>query len=269
MILQIIFSLLVVGLLGLMFGVGLSYAARRLKVEKDQRLQEMEDILPGINCGACGYAGCSGYAEYLINEDEPDLEKCSPGGPEVLSAIGDYLGVEVSGNGEKLVAYVHCQGTKDKAKESYNYQGLDDCNAMNIYFGGEKQCKHGCHGSGSCIKVCPVDCISKESNGLVVVDREKCIGCGKCVDVCPTGVIKMIPYSADYAVACNSTDKGVLVKNYCSVGCIGCKICDRQSPDGGYVIDNFLAAIDYAKGGERGKGAEKCPVKCIASLEKK
>ncbi len=133
-------------------------------------------------------------------------------------------------------------------------------------FQGEKVCKYGCLGYGSCIDVCPVDAIDYDEEGLVWVDKDKCIACGKCIDVCPTGVIKMIPYSADYIVACNSNDKGAVARKACKVGCIGCKMCDKQSPEGGYVIENFLASIDYSKDGDRAAGAEKCPAKCIKKL---
>ena len=125
----------------------------------------------------------------------------------------------------------------------------------------------GCLGKESCIRVCPVDAIGHDESGLVWVDKDKCISCGKCIDVCPTGVMKFIPYNADYLIGCNSTDKGPVVKKYCSVGCIGCKICEKKTPEGGFVVEDFLARIDYGSTGaqaeQREAAAEACPTKCI------
>ena len=76
----------------------------------------------------------------------------------------------------------------------------------------------------------------------------------------------MIPYSATHVVDCNSHDKGPAVKKACKVGCIGCKMCEKKSPEGGFVVDNFLASIDYSKTGERDTACASCPSKCIVDL---
>ena len=176
------------------------------------------------------------------------------------------ISIEVSE--EKKVAQVHCRGGRKRTKLQFEYDGIEDCNALFILYHGDKECKYGCLGKGSCIDVCPVDAIDYDEEGLVWVDRETCISCGKCIDVCPTGVMKWIPYDADYMVACNSTDKGGAVKKYCEVGCIGCKICEKKSPEGVYVVENFLSKIDYSKEGDRSAGAAACPTNCIIRLDK-
>jgi ferredoxin len=168
-----------------------------------------------------------------------------------------------AGSDVRMVAQVHCRGSRETSSYLYEYHGVKDCNAAYMLFEGDKECKYGCLGYGSCMKVCPTDAIYYDKEGLVRVDRDKCIGCEKCVDVCPTGVMKMIPYDADFIVACNSTDKPAVVRKYCKVGCIGCKICEKKSPEGGYKVENFLATIDYTQKGDRSAGAEACPVKCI------
>ena len=173
------------------------------------------------------------------------------------------MGQEVEISGEKLVAQVHCRGGEGTAEYAFDYEGVTDCNAAVLLYGGAKKCPHGCLGLGSCIKVCPVDAIDYEENGLVWVDRDLCISCGNCVDICPTGVMKMIPYEANVIVACNSTDKGGVVRKYCKVGCIGCNRCVKSSPDGGFVVEDFLAHVDYSQGGERDSAVEACPTKCI------
>ncbi len=264
MIIKILFSFISVTLIGGALGIGLAVAARILAVKKDERVGSVEDILPGANCGACGYPGCSGYAEGIVNEGA-DITLCSPGGPEVLAKIAEIMGMEADAEGEKMVAQVHCRGNRDTSTYSFNYAGMDDCNAMQSVYQGDKDCKYGCLAGGSCIKVCPVDAIGRDNKNRIWVDKDLCISCEKCVVVCPTGVMQMIPYSADVIVACNSLDKGGKVKKYCSVGCIGCKICEKKSVDGGFVVENFLATINYDQKGDRTGAMDACPAKCIIS----
>ena len=262
-LMKVLWAFLSVGILGALFGIGLFIASRLLAVKKDERVEEAEEALPGLNCGACGYAGCESYAEAIVTEEDIALDLCKPGGPEAAIELGRIMGQEVDVSAEKQVAQVHCRGGEGTAEYDFDYEGIEDCNAAALLYGGAKRCPHGCLGLGSCIKVCPVDAIDYDESGLVWVDRELCIACGKCIDTCPTGVIKMIPYEADVIVACNSTDKGNVVRKYCKVGCIGCARCNKSSPDGGFEVENFLARIDYTKNGERDTAAEKCPTKCI------
>jgi RnfABCDGE-type electron transport complex B subunit len=268
MIITALYAFGIVGFLGILFGTGLAVASRALAVEKDHRIEAVEGVLPGINCGACGFAGCSAYAEGMVKEDA-EISLCSPGGQEVMVQLGKILGKEVDLTKEKMVAQVHCRGNQERSKYKFNYEGVEDCVGAHLLFGGDKECPFGCLGLGSCIKICPVDAITYDQDGCVWVDKDICISCGKCVDICPTGVIKMIPYSADKIVACNSTDKGAKTKKYCTVGCIGCKLCEKKSPEGGFQVSSFLATIDYTQKGERGEAAQACPPKCIIAADKK
>ncbi|MFP3958880.1 MAG: RnfABCDGE type electron transport complex subunit B [Spirochaetaceae bacterium] len=267
MAVTILYALLVVGLLGALFGVGLAFASGALAVKKDERVEAVEEALPGLNCGACGYAGCSAYADAVVNGGEV-LTLCGPGGPEAVQAIARIMGQEVDLSVEKMVAQVHCRGGKDVTTYEFEYQGMQDCNALHILYGGNMVCKQGCLGLGSCIRVCPVDAIDYDEDGKVWVDKDVCISCGKCIDICPTGVMRWVPYSADYIVACNNTDIGKNVRKYCKVGCIACKLCEKKSPEGGYVVENNLSRIDYSHTGDRSAGAEKCPTKCIIRVGK-
>ncbi len=262
MAMTILSALLVVGILGALFGIGLAFASGALAVKKDERVEAVEEALPGLNCGACGYAGCSAYAEAIVNQGEK-LTLCGPGGGDATAAIARIMGKEIDHSGEKMVAQVHCRGGRDVSSYEFNYQGMEDCTALHLLYGGDKVCKEGCLGLGSCIRVCPVDAIDYDEEGKVWVDKHACISCGKCIEICPTGVIKWVPYSADYIVACNNTDTGKNVRKYCSVGCIACKLCEKKSPEGGYVVEENLSRIDYSRSGDRSAGAEKCPPKCI------
>jgi len=267
----ILYATLSVFVLAGIFGIGLAVASVKLAVKKDQRVEDLENILPGINCGACGYAGCSSYAKAMAEDEKEAVEinLCSPGGPETLKKLGEYLGRAVDETAEKMVAFVFCRGNKSNAQYDFEYNGIDDCNAAYIAFGGDKTCKFGCLGRGSCINVCPADAIFRDEKGNILIDKYKCISCEKCVTICPTGVIKMIPESADVVVACSSTDKGALVRKYCKAGCIGCRICEKQSPEGGFTVENFLASIDYSAEGSREAAAVKCPAKCIVDSDVK
>jgi Na+-translocating ferredoxin:NAD+ oxidoreductase RNF subunit RnfB len=261
-VLKVLFSFLSLAVLGGLLGVGLALAAKFFGVKKDERAELVEKALPGANCGACGYAGCANYAEAIVKDNVP-LDRCIPGGGKVAREVGRIMGKEVNASDEKLVAQVHCRGNKKTTATSFAYSGIRDCNALHILYEGDKGCKYGCLGLGSCMKVCPVDAIHYDSAGCVWVDKEACISCRKCVEVCPTGVMKMIPYSGDYLVACNSKDKGAVTKKYCSVGCIGCTLCVKKSPEGGFIVEENLARIDYTARGERVAASQSCPPKCI------
>lgn len=259
--LKIFFAILSVGAIGAGLGAALAYASRRLRVKEDHRVKQLEMILPQYNCGACGYSGCASYANAVVNEGE-GINKCTPGGADLVEAISQLLGVEAS-SVERMVAQVHCRGGHNTAKSHYEYDGIRDCNARYQLYSGDKLCKFGCLGDGSCIKVCPVDAISYDEENLVWVDRDKCVGCEKCVEICPTKVLKMIPYDADYIVACTSQEKGKAVRNKCSVGCIACMICVKKFPDAGFMIEKNLSHVDYEQKGDRAPAADACPVKCI------
>lgn len=261
-LLQILYSLAAVALLGLILGIGLAFASKILAVKRDERVVPIENALPGLNCGTCGYVGCVSYATAIV-EGDVSLDLCKPGGDDAVKNISEIMGVEFTGTGEKKVPQVHCIGGRETSTYVYRYAGIKDCNALFPLYKGNKACKFGCIGEGSCIRVCPVEAIDYNSEGLVWVNKEKCVSCGKCIEVCPTGVMQWVPYTADYIVACNSTDKGAIVRKYCSVGCIACKLCERKAQEGGFKVANFLARIDYSVEGDREPGASACPTHCI------
>lgn len=266
----IILALSATTIIGLGLGLGLAIASKIFKVEKDAKLESLEASLPGINCGSCGYASCASYAEAISNDNESDLTLCKPGGSSTLSSLCSIMGVKMEKPTEKMVAHVHCWGGHNEAKLKYNYQGLEDCTAHASLFGGAKECKYGCLGGGSCLKVCPVDAIKILPRGVASIDKEICIACGKCLDICPSSVIKMIPYDAEWMVACNSKDKPKITKNNCKVGCIGCKICEKKFPESGFKVENFLCTTDYTiKGKDQDGAAKACPMKCIIPIEGK
>jgi Na+-translocating ferredoxin:NAD+ oxidoreductase RNF subunit RnfB len=249
-------------------GFGLAAASRKFKVEKDENVEKLNVLLPGLNCGGCGYAGCESYAVALASGKDKDARKCGPGGPETRAALGRELGLEVSGSTVKQVARLACLGADGVAVKEYQYIGYADCESAKLQFDGDKGCKYGCLGLGSCVKVCPVDAISYTGNGLVAVDEKKCISCELCVAICPTGVMKMVNAESDWFVACNSRDSAKITKSLCSAGCIGCRICERKFPDAGFVVTDNLSVLEYTvlNGEGREAAAAACPPKCIIKV---
>ncbi len=259
---SIIIAFLIVGILGLLLGLGLAVADKKLHVEKDEKLIALEEAMPGANCGGCGFAGCSAYAEAVF-KGEAEAGLCSPGGAALAAKMGEILGISVEAK-ERMVAFVFCRGSKDVTKMDYEYSGIADCNAAAILQGGPIACKEGCLHLGSCISVCPVGAISKNADGDIVVDKEACIGCGKCTAVCPNKVIKLVPYTAEYIVACNNHQNGAQVRKACQVGCIGCRICQMKVEGSPFTVESFLSVNDYHAPQEAAaKAAELCPQKCI------
>jgi len=261
-------AFIVMGLLGLVFGVGLAVASSIFAVKKDPRVDEIDEILPGANCGACGAPGCSGFAEGVVEGKYP-VSACVVGGPEVAKKIAEILGTE-SGEIVPKVAVVRCRGTKENCPDKAIYQGIKDCAAAQFVDNGAKGCTYGCLGLGTCVDACPFDAMYMGEEGLPVVIEDKCTGCGKCTEVCPRNIMELIPRSQKVYIACVSKDFGKDVKQVCKVGCIGCKMCSRDKITPGEIItmDGNLPVIHYDRINHPVKdletAVEKCPSKCFA-----
>ena len=251
---------LVFVVLGVMMGVLLSVAAKAFKVEKDEKAEKITELLPGANCGGCGYAGCSALAE-AIAKGEAKVNSCSVASPEAVGQIAEIMGVEAEAT-EPMCAHITCAGDCNTAKKKFIYSGADDCAAAERLGGGNKVCPNGCIGLGTCVKHCPFEALSVV-DGIARVDEDKCRGCGVCVSSCPKSVIRLIPKSSRVRMNCVSTDGGKAVRAYCDAGCIGCKICEKLCAAGAVKIVNNVAVIDHAKCTGCGACAEKCPRKII------
>lgn len=258
---SIVIAVLVVGLIGLAFGLLLALAAVIFKVDVDERVEKISEVLPGANCGACGYAGCSAYASAVVENDAP-VNACSVGKDKVAELIGAIMG-KVADETIPMTARVLCGGDCEQAKEKYEYYGIADCNAANKLGGGAKACVSGCLGLGSCVSVCQFDAIHIV-DGIAVVDEEKCTACGRCRNICPKNVIQIMPKDTKVYVKCNSHKSGKDVNAVCKVGCIACKICEKNCPFEAISVKDNLAVIDYDKCKFCGVCAEKCPKKAIS-----
>lgn len=230
-------------------------------VKVDKTAQEIRDTLPGVNCGACGYSGCDGYAKALAEKKTTKTNLCVPGGDGVSREIADLLGIEAEDVVEK-VAYVACNGKCGAVERKYEYQGPKSCVAANISYNGDKACIYACLGYGDCVKVCPKEAISIE-DGIAHIDPQKCIGCGICVRECPNHVIKLINDTTRVVVECSNHQKGAITRKACSNGCIACKKCEKTCPHGAIKVIDNLATIDYSICTSCGECVKACPVHCI------
>ncbi len=253
---------LIVSALALLCGVILALAARYLAVPEDPRVAAVTALLPGVNCGACGYAGCANYAQALVGGGI-STSLCAPGGPAVAEAVAEKLGLAVTSS-EKRVALVFCGGGDSKATRRAAYNGIAECGAAAATAGGDKGCTFGCLGYGSCLQICPTRAIRLE-DGIAAVDSARCIACGLCVKKCPRGLIHLVPADARLHVLCSSKAKGPEVKKVCQTGCIGCTICTKTS-GGAVAMNGFLAVRDYSKPiaeADAQTTAAKCPGRCV------
>ncbi len=260
-ILNAIFVLFV---LGAAFGIGLAVASRKLTVESDPRIDEVEGLLPGANCGGCGYPGCRGLAEAIVSGAAP-VTACPV--TKDYTPLAQVMGEESTETARKI-AKVRCAGGHQEAQDRFIYLGVEDCGAAQNLSGGAKACTYGCLGLGTCAKACPFQAITMSANGLPVVNEEKCTGCGICVKTCPRQIITLWPVDKRVTVLCMNTEKGAAVRPVCKVGCIGCRICAKNCPSDAIPIENNLARIDPELCTNCEICVEKCPMKTIKGDKK-
>ena len=254
--------------LAMIFATILAFADKKLRVEEDPLVDEINHLLPGINCGACGFLSCHDFAEHIVT-DGADPMKCRVVAEEHREKICKLAGVEESAVSQ-TVALVHCSAKSENKKFQADYIGVETCSAANLVFGAGMECQYGCMGLGDCVSVCPFDAISIQDS-LAVVDINKCTGCGKCVEACPRGIIDLQDRKYDklFYVACSSHDDLIRVRKICAVGCIGCGICEKLSPEKYFKINEKLSYPDYSKQDkidEVQKLKDKCPTKVIKEL---
>lgn len=261
----ITFTFIFLAGLGAIFGIGLAFAAQKFAVKVDPKVEMVRDVLPGANCGACGFAGCQGYAEAVVTKPEVPPNLCAPGKATVAEAVARITG-KAAAAVEPNFARIMCQGGWSKSIKRFKYEGVHDCRAAVLAGGGDKACMYGCLGYGTCAKVCPFGAITMNEDHLPVVDITKCTGCRKCEQACPKKVIEVLPASRQVLVACHSKDKGPETKKNCSVGCIACGKCVKICPFDAPSITTNLSRIDLNKCKVCGLCVSPCPTGAIVDF---
>jgi len=242
-------------------------ANKRLFVYEDPRIDDVEDLLPRANCGACGSPGCRPFAEGLI-EGTYEPAQCTVNSKETNALIADYLGVDM-GAQVKRVARLACAGGSHVAFIRASYAGMSSCRAAALVSGGGKGCSWGCLGMGDCADVCDFAAISMNKYGLPVVNEDRCTACNDCVEVCPKDLFELHSVNEQLFVACKNLEKGEEAENECEVICTACERCAVDSPEGLVEIRNNLAVIDYSKNDLASRVAiERCPTGAIVWFDK-
>ena len=258
---SILFPIICVGGLALVFGVILGFSAKKFAVESDPKVDKIINVLPGANCGGCGYPGCAVFAERVVN-GEANYRGCPPGGSSAATEIAKQMGVDAAPTSRK-VAFIMCNGTNDNIKRNYIYDGPKSCvSASQLATGGNKTCTYSCIGLESCKNACPFNAI-KMVDSIAIVIEKRCTAFGKCVKVCPMKLIEIVPEKSKVRVLCNSRDKVRLVKENCRAGCFGCNLCQKVCPEDAITVADNIAHIDYSKCTLCMECVNKCPSKAI------
>ena len=253
---DILLPILIVVVIGLLSGVILAVASIVMAVPKDQKTEDIRAMLPGANCGACGFSGCDGYAKALATGDaQPGL--CTVGGSDVANSIAAYLGVSATSM-EPHMSVVHCLGSNDNTTNRVEYEGITSCAAAAAVAGGPASCTYGCIGLGDCVAACNYNALSVR-NGVAMVTPENCVACGLCLKACPKRLLTLIPVKKQAVVLCSSCDRGNVVNKVCKVGCIGCMRCEKACQYDAIHVKDFLASVDPEKCVGCGECVSVCP----------
>lgn len=269
MINTILITVAVLAAIGLAAAIILYFVSQKFKVVEDPRIGEIESLLPGANCGGCGFPGCRGLAEALTKADDISGMGCPGSSAEVMAQIAKILGKEASAKVPQI-AVVRCKGTCQNRQKTLEYDGAKSCAIASANFAGDTGCSFGCLGYGDCVTACRFDAIQIDSaTGLPVVDEAKCTSCGACVRACPKQVIEIRnkgPRNMRVWVSCINKDKGAVARKACTAACIGCGKCAKECAFGAITVENNVAYIDFTKCKLCRKCVAACPTKAISEI---
>ena len=254
-------GLVLLGCIGLFFGIGLAIAAHKFAVETNPLIDKVLHSLPLAQCGGCGYPGCEGYAIAVVSDPNVPPNLCFPGKEAVAAVVAELTGKKMA-EVEDQVAVVRCSRVEGRVSHKHHYIGFSSCTAANLGFGGPSKCQYACIGLGECAEACPFDAIEMQDN-FPIINPDKCVSCGVCVRTCPKKIIELQTLKARVHVPCSSKDLGKDVKAVCEVGCIGCKLCVKVCPAQAVAYTDNLIVIDHKACIAYGPACEEvCVSKC-------
>ena len=264
----IVLAGVLMGAIGLAFAAVLGVAETRFKVDVDPRISAVESLLPGVNCGGCGYPSCAMYATAVATAGA-EASLCVVGGEDTARAVARVMGVTIADElVEKRIAVVFCQGDTEASSFPGDYRGIRDCAAAVYSQDVAKRCKYGCVGLGSCVAACIFNAIHLGPKGIPIVDADACNGCGKCVAACPRNLIELHPVSHRTFVYCKSQDPSIVTRKICKKGCFACNLCVKAAEKDGnptaVALVGNLAVVNAANYTAKSEYGAKCPTDCYA-----
>lgn len=265
----IIWTIVILAGLGLILSLVLYLVAAKFKVEEDPRIDEVEKVMPGANCGGCGFAGCRAFADAAVKAPNLDNNYCPVGGNEVMKKVAAILGYEIV---EKTpqVAVVRCNGTCENRPRTNVYDGVKSCKVKAALYSGDTGCPFGCLGCGDCVEACQFGAITMDpATGLPVVDETKCTACGACAKACPKHIIELRnkgPRGMRVFVSCVNKDKGAIARKACTAACIGCGKCAKVCAKEAITVEDNVAYIDFTKCKLCKKCVAECPTGAIHTV---
>ncbi len=271
---MIMTAAILVAVLGGAFGLILATASKKLAVEEDPRIGEITALLPGANCGGCGYAGCANLAQAIVEGQEKDGSRCVVANAEALAKVAAVMGVEAKDESktERVIPRLHCSGCPANRTPLVNRVGIKNCYVKAATAGGPGQCNYGCFGDGACVDACNFGALKiNEETKLPEFDYDKCVSCGACAKACPQLLIEMIPAKSKVLVACQNREKGKAAMTNCKVSCISCGLCAKNCPRQAITMEDgvngSIPVIDYSKCVGCGICVQKCPRKCMIRID--
>lgn len=265
---MVLSSVLVLTIIGLVSAVLLYFLLQKFKVEEDPRIDQVQEVLPGANCGGCGSAGCRNFAERCVKADSLEGLNCPVGGAETMKKVGGILGLAAA-ESTPMVAVVKCQTVCNERPVTSKYDGALNCHISHTLFTGESTCPYSCLGYGDCVNACKFGALSiSPETGSIVVDPDKCTGCGSCVKACPKHIMelrKKWPKNRQIYVKCTNEDKGGIARKDCATACIGCSKCVKECQFEAITVTNNLAHIDTMKCRLCRKCVAVCPTGAIVA----